>query len=104
MRIFGLEIRSARRSPPLRYYRDYEEPRSRSATKRFTFGDVRVSIYSPFDDATGETLWRFSLLKQMGEDETGNQLFRRSFLLEDAQDLHRAVDRTVAFISRAREL
>jgi hypothetical protein len=107
MKLFGWEIKKAREELPLHYYRESRfamEPRSRSATQKFTFGNVRVNIYGPFDDSTGITNWRFSLLKLCGENELGMPEYRRSFEYEDSDDLVRAIVRATHFIARAKRL
>ena len=105
MRFLGLEIKRVRRYEPL-YHRQgvRTEPRTRSATKKFTFGNVQGSIYSPFDEETGETQWRFSLIKLSGKNEDGEQAYRRSFDAKDLQDLHYTVNRCVDYMLRADEL
>ncbi len=105
MRVLGFEIRRARRyNVPFRPYRNPLEPRTRTATRKFTYGNVQVNIYSPFDEKSGETKWRFSLIKLCGKNERGEQGYRRSFEIEDAEDLQLAVFRCIDFITRAMEL
>lgn len=104
MRFLGIEIRKARPHGQLAYYRMRNEARTRSATKKFTFGNIQGNIYSPYDDETGETRWRFSLVKLCGRKENGEQVYRKSFEIGDADDLHYAVARCVQYIVNAEEL
>ena len=95
MRILGLEIRKARPRGELAIKQMRKEPRTRSATKKFTYGNVQANIYSPFDDEKGETQWRFSLVKLCGRKANGEQVYRKSFQAKDEDDLHFALPRRI---------
>lgn len=104
MKLFGWRLwRSRKKYVPLWYLGRGEEPRTRSATKRFRHGDVVGNIYSPYDDEQGETMWRFSLVKVVKSGD-GPDEYRRSFDVEDAADLYKVINRCAEFISRAMEL
>lgn len=103
MKLFGLRFGRPRAYVPVRFVGREEEPRTRSATKRFRFGDVVGNIYSPYNDEQGETEWRFSLVKVVKSGD-GPDEYRRSFDLEDATDLYKVIDRCAEFISRAMKL
>ena len=104
MRILNWELRRVPRYTPLRFSGRLDEPRTRAATQRFTFGNVQVNIYAPFDDRLGKTAWRFSLIKLIAEEGTGETVYRRSFEFDDVNDLRMAVERCAAYIDRAMEL
>jgi hypothetical protein len=104
MRILGLEVRKARPRGELAIKQMRKEPRTRSATKKFTYGNVQANIYSPFGDEKGETQWRFSLVKLCGDNEDGTQVVRKSFTKDDEKDLYYAITRCVHYISNAEKL
>jgi hypothetical protein len=104
MRLMKWELRVVPRRTIVRFLKPVDEPRTRVATQRFTFGNVQANIYAPFDDRSGKTAWRFSLIKLMEEEGSGETVYRRSFGLDDVDDLRMAVERCAAYIDRAKEL
>lgn len=104
MRILNWELRRVPRYTPMRYVGRLDEPRTRAATQRFTFGNVQVNIYAPFDDRSGKTAWRFSLVKLIEDESSGETQYRRSFEIDDVSDLYMAVTRCAAYIDRAMKL
>ena len=104
MKILNWELRRITNYAPVKYVGNTDEFRTRSATQRYTFGNVQVNIYSPFDDRLGRTTWRFSLIKLVKDEETGEIGSRRSFEMEDIDDLRAAVERAAMYIDRAQKL
>ena len=104
MRILDWKFGRAPLHPLLRPVENAGEARSDSATNRVRHGKVLDSIYGAFDDRLGKTVWRFSLLKHYRDPKTKRKYFRRSFEIQDANDVLEAMRDCVAYISRVQGL